>query len=638
MNQIKEHNHEAHTEHEHQHHGKLPVVLYFIGLIAFFVGLYFEFTNNNLLATSAFLASIVTAGYHVIMEGVGDTISNTLKLKHFMPNIHFLMALATLGAVLIGNSEEGALLIVIFAGAHFLESYVDGKSKKEITNLLEMNPTEARLVLENGETHLVSVEEVKVGDTLQVLNGDQIPTDGIILQGTSSVDESSINGESIPKEKTVGDEVFASTMNESGSFTMQVTKDSSETVFAKILEMVNESQSSLTKTATLIQRLEPKYVSFVLFLFPFVILSGPFVFDWTWEMSWYRGMVYLIAVSPCALAASAIPTTLATISNLSRKGVLVKGGEYLSKLADLKAVSFDKTGTLTHGKPEVTDFEYDEELDEADLIDVVVSMEKQSNHPLASAIIKHFPGSGTLSLEVENIVGQGLSATYNNQHYRIGKPTSFDKVSPEYKQLKERLAQEGKTVVYIGREDWVIGLIALMDVPNEAAQSAVAYFKEAGIHTTMITGDAQLTGEAIGRKVGVDEVQANVMPEDKASIVKDQQECYGLTAMLGDGVNDAPALVTADIGIAMGEGTDVAMDVADLVLMQNDLSKLAYAHRLTKKMNKITWQNIIFSMIVVVTLVTLNFLGKMDIGLGVVMHEGSTILVILNALRMLKSF
>ncbi|MGO1931164.1 MAG: HAD-IC family P-type ATPase, partial [Ruoffia tabacinasalis] len=381
MNQIKEHNHEAHTEHEHQHHGKLPVVLYFIGLIAFFVGLYFEFTNNNLLATSAFLASIVTAGYHVIMEGVGDTISNTLKLKRFMPNIHFLMALATLGAVLIGNSEEGALLIVIFAGAHFLESYVDGKSKKEITNLLEMNPTEARLVLENGETHLVSVEEVKVGDTLQVLNGDQIPTDGIILQGTSSVDESSINGESIPKEKTVGDEVFASTMNESGSFTMQVTKDSSETVFAKILEMVNESQSSLTKTATLIQRLEPKYVSFVLFLFPFVILSGPFVFDWTWEMSWYRGMVYLIAVSPCALAASAIPTTLATISNLSRKGVLVKGGEYLSKLADLKAVSFDKTGTLTHGKPEVTDFEYDEELDEAELIDVVVSMEKQSNHP-----------------------------------------------------------------------------------------------------------------------------------------------------------------------------------------------------------------------------------------------------------------
>lgn len=233
MNQIKEHNHEAHTEHEHQHHGKLPVVLYFIGLIAFFVGLYFEFTNNNLLATSAFLASIVTAGYHVIMEGVGDTISNTLKLKRFMPNIHFLMALATLGAVLIGNSEEGALLIVIFAGAHFLESYVDGKSKKEITNLLEMNPTEARLVLENGETHLVSVEEVKVGDTLQVLNGDQIPTDGIILQGTSSVDESSINGESIPKEKTVGDEVFASTMNESGSFTMQVTKDSSETVLLK---------------------------------------------------------------------------------------------------------------------------------------------------------------------------------------------------------------------------------------------------------------------------------------------------------------------------------------------------------------------------------------------------------------------
>lgn len=236
-----------------------------------------------------------------------------MRAKKFSPNIHFLMALATAGAVAIGNFEEGALLIVIFAGAHFLEDYVDGKSKREITNLLEMNPTEARLLNADGTTKIVPVDEVKVGDTLKVLNGDQIPTDGVILSGSTSVDESSINGESIPKEKNVGDEIYGSTINGSGTFTMTVTKDSSETVFSKILAMVNQSQKSLTKTATLIQTLEPKYVTLVLLLFPLVLLSGPYIFGWSWELSLYRSMVYLVSVSPCALAASAVPTSFSTV-------------------------------------------------------------------------------------------------------------------------------------------------------------------------------------------------------------------------------------------------------------------------------------------------------------------------------------
>ncbi len=564
-----------------------------------------------------------------------NPIKNTMRAKKFSPNIHFLMALATAGAVAIGNFEEGALLIVIFAGAHFLEDYVDGKSKREITNLLEMNPTEARLLNADGTTKIVPVDEVKVGDTLKVLNGDQIPTDGVILSGSTSVDESSINGESIPKEKNVGDEIYGSTINGSGTFTMTVTKDSSETVFSKILAMVNQSQKSLTKTATLIQTLEPKYVTLVLLLFPLVLLSGPYIFGWSWELSLYRSMVYLISVSPCALAASAVPTTLATISNLSKKGVLVKGGAYLSKLADLKAISFDKTGTLTNGKPVVTDYMFDKEADEKELIDIVVSMEKQSNHPLATAILNKFVQGRDLNLTVENEVGRGLSSVFKEDTYRIGKPTSFKVISMNYKQKEKQLSSEGKTVVYLGKNEHVIGMIALMDIPNQYAKDAVSYFKGAGLHTTMITGDAKLTGEAVGRVIGVDEVVANVMPEDKASIIQSQQKKYGSTGMLGDGINDAPALVTADVGVAMGDGTDVAMDVADLVLMKNDLSKLVYAHQLTKKMDKVTWQNIYFSMFVVIFLVVLNFLGKMDIAIGVIMHEGSTIVVILNALRLL---
>lgn len=633
-NHDHDHNHDHGHDHDHDHGGKFPVIMYFIGLAAFLIGLYFG-EGMALYANIAFGLSILTAGYHIILEGFGDTIRNTMRAKKFMPNIHLLMALATAGAVAIGNWEEGALLIVIFAGAHFLEAYVDGKSKREIKNLLEMNPTEARIILPNGSTQVIPVDQVKVGDTLQVLNGDQIPTDGIILSGTTSVDESSINGESIPKEKTIGDDVFGSTINGSGTFTMEVTKDSSETVFSKILQLVNQSQKSLTKTATLIQRLEPKYVTFVLLMFPLVLLSGPYIFGWTWDVSLYRSMVYLIAVSPCALAASAVPTTLATISNLSKKGVLVKGGAYLSKLAGLKAISFDKTGTLTNGKPVVTDYTFENGIDENELIDLIVSMEKQSNHPLATAIINKFPNRKDLNVVVENEVGRGLSTNFNNTAYRIGKPTSFSNVSFVYKQKEEQLAAEGKTVVFVGKDEYVIGLLALMDVPNQHAKKAVNYFKSAGIHTTMITGDAKLTGEAVGKQIGIDEVIANVMPEDKAAIVQEQQRKYGATGMLGDGINDAPALVTADVGVAMGDGTDVAMDVADLVLMNNDLSKLAYAHQLSKKMDKVTWQNIYFSMFVVIVLVVLNFLGKMDIAIGVILHEGSTIAVILNALRLL---
>lgn len=630
----KDHDHSH--EHDHNHGGKFAIMMFFVGVAAFIGGFLLE-GNHEQWANLAFLLAVVTAGYHIILEGMGDTFRNSVAAKKFQPNVHFLMALATAGAIAIGNFEEAAMLIVIFAGAHFLEEYVDGKSKREITNLLNLNPTEARILNADGSTQVVPVDQVKVGDTLQVLNGAQVPTDGIILSGTTAIDEASINGESIPKEKNVGDEVYGSTINGSGTFTMEVTKDSSETVFAKILQMVNQSQKSLTKQATLIQRLEPKYVTIVLLLFPLVLLAGPYLFGWTWQLSLYRSMVYLISVSPCALAASAVPTTLATISNLSKKGVLVKGGAYLSKLQELKAISFDKTGTLTNGKPVVTDYAVAKELNEDEVVDLIVAMEKQSNHPLAAAIISKFPNRKDIEVTVENEVGRGLSTDYQNSNYRIGKPSSFMNASSNYRRQQQELSAEGKTVVFIGKDEQVVGLIALMDVPNQYAKDAISYFKQAGLHTTMITGDAKLTGEAVGRQIGVDEVIANVMPEDKASIVQEQQQKYGSTAMLGDGINDAPALVTADVGVAMGDGTDVAMDVADLVLMKNDLSKLVFAHQLSKKMNRITWQNILFSMFVVLFLVTLNFLGKMDITIGVILHEGSTIAVILNALRMLRT-
>ena len=627
------HNHNNDNCAGHSHGGIFPVLMYIVGRFSFFVGYLLE--NSYLLYSNIlFIIAVVIAGYHIILEGLWNTIKNTKIAKKFSPNIHLLMMLATIGAILIGKYEEAAMLIVIFAGAHFLEEYVDGKSRKEITNLLNLNPKQARLVLEDGTMRIISVDEVEIGDKLQVLNGDQVPTDGIIISGITYINESSITGESVPKEKTIGDKVFGSTINGEGTFVMKVTKKADDTVFAKILSLVNASQNSLTKTATLIQRLEPKYVAIVLFLFPVVLLVSRFIFEWTWEISLYRSIVYLIAVSPCALAASAIPVTLATISNLSKRGVLVKGGASLSYLSDIKAVAFDKTGTLTKGDPTVTDFNFVE--DEGELIKIVVSMEKQSNHPLARAIVNKFSYVESVDLEVENKVGIGLVSKYLGDEYCIGKVSSFSEVDSELSNQAEYLSEEGKTVVYVAKNSKVVGLFAFMDLPNAGAKDAVEYFRNQGIHTVMITGDAYSTGRSVGKIVGIDEIKANVMPEDKAEIIKIQKEKYGTVAMLGDGVNDSPALALADVGVAMGEGTDVAMEVSDIVLIKNDLSKLSYSHKLSKKMLKVTYQNIIFAMIVVVLLVILNFFGKMDVTFGVILHEGSTIIVILNSLRLLK--
>ena len=500
-----------------------------------------------------------------------------------------------------------------------------------------MTPTTARRIMPDGNTEIVAVSILKVGDRLQVLNGDQVPTDGMILSGMTAIDESSINGESIPKEKSKGDEVFGSTINGTGTFTMQVTKENKDTVFSKILQLVSQNQSNQTRAASIIQRLEPRYVNFVLMVIPLVMLLAPFLFGWTWSQSIYRGLVLLVAASPCALAAATVSVTLSATSNLAKRGVLSKGSSYLSQLANIDAIAFDKTGTLTRGKPEVTNYYFSDSVNEEEILDVIVALEKESNHPLASAILEKFEAKNTIAIEVTNQLGKGLTGDYQGKSYRIGKPTSFTDVDDTFAQRNAEWASHGQTVVYVAENEKVIGLIALMDVPSEHAGTTIDYFKKQGIHTTLITGDSEMTGKAVAEQLGVDEVIANVMPEDKSRIIDEQKAKHGLVAMVGDGVNDAPALVNADIGIAMGDGTDVAVDVSDLVLMQSNLAKLVQAHRVSKKMNKVVWQNIYFSMAVVVFLVTVSLLGLTDIAISVIVHEGSTIVVILNGLRLLRA-
>ena len=639
-----EHDHECDHEHSHEHshghghhHGhdhddSKAVIFYIVGLVLYIIGLVLHFMGNS-ISTILFILTLILSGYHVTMEGIEDTIERSKKKGKFQPNVHILMTLAAVGAVLIGNAEEGALLILIFAGAHFLEEYVEEKSRKSLTALLQMNPTQARLIQENGEVIVVEVADLKIGDTLEVLHGDQVPIDGVITKGLTSIDEATITGESMPRSKGEGDSVFASTVNISNRFEMQVTAESTDTVFAKIMKVVENAQHSMNKQATFIQKIEPIYVNIVLIIWPIFLLFGYFLMGWDLNTTLYRGMVYLIGVSPCALAASAVPATLAAMSRLSKLGILAKGGAAISQLQELRVISFDKTGTLTKGTPDLTDYWFEDEA----IIPAVVAMEKQSTHPLAEAVLRKFSEAPVLNeeIEVEVLVGQGVRSVVSGEEIQIMKPLDTVNRSEEVSSRMQEWASEGKTVVTVVKDNRVVGLMAFMDLPNEASKAVLDYFKSQLVHTTMITGDSRETAEMIGMKLGVQEVVANVLPEEKLEKIQSQKERYGLTAMVGDGVNDAPALATADIGIAMGNGTDIAIETSDIVIMQNDLQKLVSAHKISKKLHRVILENMIFAMSVVVLLLVLNFFGLTNIGWGVVLHEGSTILVLLNGLRLL---
>ena len=624
------HNHCGHCSGHHHHDISWQRWVLAIGM--FVLALFLE-SSVAWIANALFLLTIACIGKEVITEGIMDTIEETKYFKKFRPNVHLLMTLAALGAIFIGKFEDAAMLIVIFTIAHSLEEYVENKSRKDMTQLLQLQPKVALKKMNNGHFEEVDASSLEVGDIIQVLNGSQISADGMVIEGMSSINQASVTGESIPVEKEVGSEVFAGTLNLTQTLLIKVTKKQQESVLGKIITLVQEAGQSLTRTGSFLKKWEPVYVTIVLALFPVVLAIGILLLNWDFLTAFYRGMVYLIAVSPCALAASATPVTVAAISTLSRKGIFIKSGASLEKMSEVEAIAFDKTGTLTNGTPKVVAKVMDKDR-EFELYSILVSMEKKVNHPLAFAILESGLAYRTYSLSVTPKVGIGLEATYRNHTYRIGKPSSFATLG-KYTSIVEQWMNEGKTVVVLSEDHLVVGAVALLDTPKEEAKQVIDYFKEENIQTMLLTGDSIQTAEAIANELEVDEVRANVLPEEKAKTLKEWSMKYPTIAMVGDGINDAPALVNAEVGIAMGKGTDVAMESSDIVLMNSQLDSLKILHKVSKLMMTVTKQNLIFSLLIVIILVLLNFLGWSDLTLGVILHEGSTVVVLLHALRLI---
>ncbi|WP_408635306.1 heavy metal translocating P-type ATPase [Paenibacillus selenitireducens] len=582
-----------------------------------------------------YILAFIIGGFSQARQGV-----KTLILERDL-DVNLLMILAAIGAGCIGYWAEGAILIFIFSLSGALETYTMARSSKDISALMDMKPEMAVRYRDDIEEK-VHISELEVGDVIIVRNGERIPADGTIQEGRSSIDQASITGESIPVDKEAGDEVFAGTLNGEGALYIEVSASSESSLFAKIIALVQEAQSEMPKSQLFMERFERIYARVVLGITVVLMLAPPLLMDWTWNHAIYKAMVFLVVASPCALVASIMPAMLSAISNRARKGVLFKGGAHLENLARVQVVTFDKTGTLTRGRPVVTDMLMFHGISESECLTAAASIESLTTHPLARAIVAK-AGEQGLTLErptdFQAVTGWGVQAYVQSDFWSIGKPGWFEEaeICEQVRKELHRLEMEGKTVIVIQRNDTIAGLIALQDQIRPEAQTLISRLHTLGVRAAMLTGDQEKTAHKIAKEAGIDLVYAELLPEDKLRIIKELQAQYGHVAMVGDGVNDAPALAVANVGIAMGAaGSDAALETADMVLMNDDLANIESSIRLGRKMNRVVKQNMIFAGAVILTLIFSNFVSNIPLPLGVVGHEGSTILVILNGLRLLR--
>ncbi|WP_440896420.1 heavy metal translocating P-type ATPase [Amphibacillus sp. Q70] len=582
--------------------------------------------------------AFIIGGFAKAKEGITDTLANKTL------NVELLMILAAIGSALIGYWTEGAILIFIFSLSGAMETYTMQKSERDLSGLMQLQPDTA-IKITDGVEEVISVDDLVIGDLIFIKPGERIAADGIIQQGQSSIDESALTGESIPVTKTDNDHVFSGTMNTSGSLTIRVTKEASQSMMQKIMNMVKVAQNEKSPSQLFIERFENVYVKTVLIIVSLMMFLPHYLLGWSWIDTIYRAMILLVVASPCALVASITPAMLSAISNGARQGILFKNGIHLENLAQVNAIAFDKTGTLTAGTPKVTDFLIKEGEQKNKIVHTVAHIEKGSSHPLAEAIVAYSKTFAETELDISltttqmtEETGKGVHAIIDGQKWMVGSPKIFMENSGDrwYSQEIKQLTNQAKTLVYVSRNDEIVAIIALKDKVRADTIEAMKIFQKNNIHTVMLTGDNQDTAAAIAKETGINHYVASCMPDDKVTFLKTLSDEYETTMMVGDGINDAPALATADIGVAMGAGTDIALDTADIVLMKNQLAKIIHAQQLSKRMNRIIKQNVFFSISVIILLIISNFLQIINLPLGVIGHEGSTILVILNGLRLLK--
>ncbi|MNW25089.1 Zinc-transporting ATPase [compost metagenome] len=588
------------------------------------------------LSVMLYIVSYTLGGWSKAREGV-ETLLQERDL-----DVNLLMIAASLGAAAIGYWNEGAMLIFIFALSGALESMTNERSSRDISQLVGLQPETAVRMTDEG-MELVSIEQLIPGDLILVRPGELIPADGIIERGRSAVNQSSITGESVPIDKTNGAEVYAGTVNGEGVLYVKVSRSAEGSVFAKIVKLVEEAKTEIPQSQRFIKRFEGVYAKAVVGITVLILVLAPLLFGWSWQETFYKAMVFLVVASPCALVSSIMPAMLSAISNRARRGILFKSGSHMENMALTSVVAFDKTGTLTEGTPQVTDWFTADGFDRRDIMSAVAAIESLSKHPLAKAVVAKAEEEGLELPEAEHvssITGWGMEGRVEGVEWRIGRSdvlAQLPNLAPHWQELRTRLEQEGKTVSIILREDALVGLIGARDELRPQAREAIRRLRTIGVKVAMLSGDHPDTAAVIAREAVVDWVYGGLTPEQKVEHVRQLRERCGHVVMVGDGVNDAPALAAATVGMGMGmNGSGAALEVADVVLMNDGIEEIASTIIVARRAARIVKQNMIFAILVILVLITANFLENIALPLGVIGHEGSTLLVILNGLRLLR--
>ncbi|VXD20304.1 Zinc-transporting ATPase [Planktothrix serta PCC 8927] len=588
----------------------------------------------------------VIGGYESGKQGL----TTLLKEKQF--DVDLLMIVAALGAAILGVWKQdyfliidGGILILIFAFSGALESIAMRHTERNIQKLMGLTPDTAT-VIDNQQEQKLPINQLKIGDIILVKPGERIPTDAIILSGNSPINQSAITGESIPVDKTIGDEVFAGTLNGNGVLHLKVHQPPESSLIQRVIQLVEQAQTEAPPSQQWMEKFERGYAKVIIIMGLALGILPPLFLGWDWETTIYRALIFLVVASPCALMASIMPALLSGIATGARHGILFKNGAQLEKIGRIKAIAFDKTGTLTTGKLTIVDIIPISGILETELLQLAVAVESVSEHPIGQAIAefareKNIPRITAINVATQ--IGEGIIGKVDQDQIFVGKLEWIHQhdieVNPELVEISDHLETDGKTVVWVAKNQQTLGLIAVADTVRLEAKTLIKNLKKFGIEqVVMLTGDHQRTADSVAKQLNIDLVYANLLPEDKLTIVRQLKTRYQGVAMVGDGINDAPALALADVGIAMGgAGNDVALETADIVLMTDQLGKILKAIKLGRRANRIIQQNIAFALSFIVILLISNFFGSINMPMGVIGHEGSTVLVTLSGLRLLKS-
>ena len=591
---------------------------------------------DHTIVTIIYMLGALIAGYEIAILAYKSLV------KRHTVGPALLVVIACIASFIIGHGEEGAAVALLYYIAEFLEDLAEHRAKRSIKSLVELAPETARVKVEDGE-EVRNVDDVKIGEIVVIRPGDKVPLDGNIVSGISSINQASITGESLPVTKTVGDEVFSGTVNEDGYLEMVVTKEAKDSVISKIVTLVKRSQLNRSNTETLVERISKYYTPLMIVIAACVAFVPPLFFgqnlvDWV-----YKALSIMVISCPCAFLISTPIGMVSAITSATKKGVLIKGSTYVEEMRNVKAVIFDKTGTLTEGKLELSDINVlNDDYAEDEIVRIAASLENSSSHPIANAIVNYATLNDIEFEEIEdfkNVPGKGIIANVEGKQFYAANESLIE--GSEFNISQEEINQfsaEGKTVVFIGDEDGVIASLTVVDKIRDNAPDVIKDLKEQGVKTIMLTGDNKIAAKKVADEIGLDYVYSNLLPEDKLNILDTIRNKFGDVAMVGDGINDAPALARANIGIAMGAaGSDVAIETADVALMQDDISKLPYLFSLSQKTMNIIKQNISLSIFVKALFVILAILGlitlMMSVGIG---DLGLTLVVILNSFRIAR--